>query len=258
METKQSIFSNAIIFWSLAVATACLSGCERKTGQPEALPKNNIVQAKRFWRFDNEQDVENHLSFKQGDGFYAVLELEALADCPEEVNGHQVTAPRLWPCVAICYPKGKTIQSQQAIRFEVPTLLGATGIEDFVPPMASKGPQTKSPNYKGPMLLDIKNQPKEFAEQQKKLAVDGARMISGGTPVSTLVASDKFEMVVLKHKFDEGIVPYWLFLGPTHAAAGEYTLEILTHPFYAGMSQSGSSPIGPPVVIYKGTIEITE
>jgi len=259
METKRIICSRYIALLTLVIATTCLWGCSSEPGPPEPLTENKIVRAKKFWRVDNQEELGNSLSFKQGEGYYAVIELEALPDRPVEVDGEKVTDPRLWLCVATCYPKGETFKSKRAVRFPVDPLFHPASAEFGLFPLAPMGPQANSLNFKGPLRLHISSQPPDSKKQLKKMTQYGVRVVSGVTVVGGVIGDDQSgedQAPVLKHKFDEGIIPYWLFLGDTHATPGEYTLEILAHPFFAGLKPHAPSPFGSPVIVYKGTVEI--
>ncbi len=246
METKRSIYSSLVcsryvVLFTLVITTTCLWGCSSELGPPEALAENKIVRAKKFWRVDNKEELGDSLSFKQGEGYYAVIELEALPDRPDEVDGEKVTDPRLWLCVATCYPKGETLKSKRAIRFPVEPLFHPASAEFALFPLAPMGLQANSLNYKGPLKLHISSQPPDSKKQLKILAQNGVRL----NGVNVFATGDKKpgadQAPVLKHKFDEGIIPYWMFLGDTHATPGEYTLEILAHPFFAGIKNLETS-----------------
>ncbi len=252
METNR-MRGRYIVTFAFIIAITCLCGCQRKPASPEVLSDNKIVRVKKFWRVDNNERLGNTLSFNQREGYYAVIELEPLTDRPDEIDGEKVTDPRLWLCVAICYPEDQTRKSKQAVRFPVEPLFYPASAEQGLFPLASKGPQTNSPNFKGPLRLHLSSQPPDSRKVIKKLEQSGVRVV-GGVSGNSQPGEDK--VPVLKHKFEKGIIPYWLFLGDTHATPGEYTLEILTYPFFAGLKPGAPSPFGSPVIIYKGTVKI--
>ena len=246
MEAKRFNFRKKITLQS-AVCLILLynSGCGSNANVPQVLDENKVAQISRIWRTDTNEDITENIVVKQGEGFYMVIEIEAVKDHPEEVDGRVVTNPTYWPCVAVAYPKGESSTSKDAIRFMVGSLSVNNSTEFHTPALAPPGPHMKPPAYQG--SLTLKKKPEQMRKSSYSSYSSGPPPAPGEKPPAP--------PPVLDHKFAEGVVPMWTFVGAVFDEPGDYTLELLVYPFWAGRV---GDHIGDAVSVYQGTLKITE
>lgn len=250
MEAKLSVFRRVINPQIAIFLMLCWhSGCGSHANMPQLLNENKIVKVSRLWRTDTNQEIKERIVVGPDDGFYVVIELEAMDDHPSEVDGNEVTDSSHWPCVAVSYPKGSDSTSKDAIRFQIAPLYLPKSMEFTTPILAPPGPHMKLPNYQGPLTF------KRKAIQQQDIRKNSF-YTTGPLNVTKEIPSDiKKSPTKIEDDFAEGVSPYWTFFGPTHDEPGEYIIEILVYPFFPGRV---GEPIGDAVSVYKGILEITQ
>lgn len=211
-----------------------LNGCSRSPEIPVVVPASPNAVVAGFWRIDTGHPISSPITVARGKEFYAIIELEPVPNSDGMVEGRSLMPPQCWPCVAISYPAGESINSKRAVRFSVLPLRPFDPSCNS-PSFAPAGPQIASPQYRGNPQLATTTPPESTYQSGNVLP-----------EANPLVVDDIFS---------DNVIPLWTFLGKTHESPGEYTLEFFVHPF---ASLSVQPMIVDAVSIYKTTLIIEE